>query len=90
MENSGATESYVSGDYGSVGGLYSNTDETGIELGDYELIDLQAGIRFERFDIQPFGRYLTDSDDYIWASANSPSVFQLCPGSIGLRVEFSY
>ena len=83
-------ESYVSGDYAYVGGYYHTTDVTGIESGDYEWLDLQAGIQFERFDIQLFGRNLTNSDEYTWVSNTLYSVYQLRPRTIGLRVEFSY
>ena len=76
-----------------VGDYYNTLAETPPRLGDYLSVELSAGIDFERFSLEFFGKNLTNSDALTWANpifAPYDRETRLRPRTIGARLAYTF
>jgi len=81
---------YARGDLAYVGGFYNNLQEEGEEIGDYTTLNLSAGLRLGRWDLQLFVHNVTDSDGATWIYRfeEYPSAFLLRPRTAGVKLRY--
>jgi outer membrane receptor protein involved in Fe transport len=83
---------YARGDLAYIGGYYNNLQELGPEIGDYTTLNLAAGLRLDRWDLQLFVHNVTDSDGATWIYrfAEYPSAFRLRPRTAGVKLRYHF
>lgn len=83
---------FARGDLAYVGGFYNNLQEQGEEIGDYTTLNLSAGLRLGRWDLQLFVHNVTDSDGATWIYrfAEYPSAFRLRPRTAGVKLRYHF
>ena len=88
----GGHASYVQGGYAYVGKFYSGPGETGGKGGDYEQLNMSAGITVNKFNVELFAHNLTDSDALTSVSTLFPDTraYRLRPRTIGLNLSYQF
>ena len=83
---------YARGDLAYIGGYYNNLQELGPEIGDYTTLNLSAGLRLDRWDLQVFVHNATDSDGATWIYRfeEYPSAFRLRPRTAGVKLRYYF
>ena len=83
---------FVRGDYSYMGGYFDNLQETGEELGDYEIFNITAGITIGQINLDIFANNLTNADETIWIHGAFPDKrgFHLRPRTIGINVGYQF
>ncbi len=84
-------EAYVRGDYAYIGGFHVDLAQERDELGDYGKLDLNAGIRLDRFDLSLFAHNLTNEDNLTSMSFFfAPRGTRLRPRTVGIRLGYNF
>ncbi len=82
---------FLRADYAYVGDFYSDVNEAGEELGDYDQVNVRAGLAIDRISVDIFANNLTNNDALTWSEVNPlPVVFRLRPRTIGMSVGYEF
>ncbi len=90
--NVGGRESFVRGDYTYISEYYSLFQAVGTPAGDYGLVDLSAGIRFDSINVGLFVKNAANSDDFTWVDNvfASQRAYRLRPRTVGFNVNMAF
>jgi len=84
---------YLRGDYAYIGGFYNNVQESGIEVGNYGLLSVSAGMDFEQWSIGLSAANLTNQNNLTWIDTFGGAdarASRLRPRTIGLNVNYHF
>ena len=82
-------ESYLQSDYAYVGDFRNNVSTAYEEAGDYNTLDIRAGIAFDRIKLALYGTNLTNSDEL--TSVLTPGLgYRLRPRALGLDISYQF
>ena len=83
---------FLRADLATVGGYYNNLQEEGMEIGDYNTVNLAAGILLGQWDLQLFIQNLTNSSAATWINAfpEYPSAYRLRPRTAGFSLRYDF
>ena len=84
---------YVRSDYSYLGGYYNNLDQDGTELGDYNKVNVKAGIAVGQFDIDIYVDNLTNEDALTWIDREISALERgnrLRPRTMGVNVGYRF
>ena len=84
---------FLRGDYSYVGGFYNNLQQSGTEAGNYNQVNVKAGMSINQVDIDVFVNNLTNSDDLTWvqfAVSSDGRAHRLRPRTIGINFTHTF
>ena len=87
------SDAYIRGDYAYVGGFYNNLKELGFEAGDYQQLNIRAGVTMDKISLEFFINNLTDADELTWVSSDGGGSVhgnRLRPRTVGLNVGYHF
>jgi outer membrane receptor protein involved in Fe transport len=90
----GGNSAFVRTDYAYVGGYYNNLQETGLEIGNYNQVNLRTGISLNNFQLEIYGNNLTDAANLTWTDTIFGGVddraVRLRPRTVGVTLGYTF
>ena len=87
------SDAYIRSDYAYVGGFYNNLKELGFEAGDYQQLNVRAGVTMNKTSLELFVNNLTDADELTWVSSDGGGSVhgnRLRPRTVGLSLGYRF
>ena len=84
-------EAYIRGDYSYLGGFYNNLQEEGAEIGDYNKLNINAGISVNKLDVEFYIANVTNDKAFTWIDTTfRDRGNRLRPRTLGLNIGYSF